>query len=228
MVTYAKGRAVLAMAQAWLGPDAFRAGLRGYLQRHAWGNATADDLYAALAEASGGRDVAGVMRSFTDQTVVPLIEARVRCAPGAAPAVSLRQREYLTLDRAGAGDAGKLWRVPVCVGEDGGGRTRTLIKHCTVLGDREGVLALDAGAACPKLVYANAGEAGYYRVAMGPTELAAISAALAWLPEQERFGVVSNAWAAVLAGALPPTAFLDLCLRLQNDPSRLVWVENTL
>src|SRR4029079_6925077 len=65
-VTYAKGRAVLAMVEAWLGPDAFRAGLRGYLQRHEWGNATAEDLYAALAAASGGRDVAGRMRSLLD------------------------------------------------------------------------------------------------------------------------------------------------------------------
>ena len=87
-VTYAKGRAVLAMIEAWLGPDAFRAGLRGYLQRHEWGNATADDLYAALGEASGGRDVAGVMRSFTDQTGVPIVDARDRLRAGKAPAVT--------------------------------------------------------------------------------------------------------------------------------------------
>ena len=77
-VTYAKGRAVLAMTEAWLGPDAFRAGLRGYLQRHEWGNATADDLYAALAAASDGRDVAGVMRSFTDQIGVPRRHRSIR------------------------------------------------------------------------------------------------------------------------------------------------------
>ena len=61
-ITYDKGGAVLAMIEAWLGQDVFRDGLRGYLQRHEWGNATADDLYASLGEASGGRDVAGVMR----------------------------------------------------------------------------------------------------------------------------------------------------------------------
>ena len=84
-VTYAKGRAVLAMTEAWLGPDVFRAGLRGYLQRHEWGNATADDLYASLGEASGGRDVAGVMRSFTDQIGVPIVDARFACPRGESP-----------------------------------------------------------------------------------------------------------------------------------------------
>ncbi len=97
-VTYAKGRAVLAMAEAWLGPDAFRAGLRGYLQRHAWGSATADDLYAALGEAGGGRDVAGVIGSFTDQIGVPIVDAKIDCT-GQAPAVRLHQQEYRTLER---------------------------------------------------------------------------------------------------------------------------------
>src|SRR4029079_8101963 len=72
-VTYAKGRAVLAMVEGWLGPDACGAGLRGYLQQHEWSNATAEDLYAALATASGGRDVAGVMGSFTHQIGGPTV-----------------------------------------------------------------------------------------------------------------------------------------------------------
>src|SRR6266700_2861497 len=97
-VTYAKGRAVLAMIEAWLGPDTFRDGLRRHLHRHEWGNATSDDLYAALAEASG-RDVAGVMRTFTEQPGVPLVEALSICTPGKSLAIQLRQREYRTLDR---------------------------------------------------------------------------------------------------------------------------------
>jgi aminopeptidase N len=220
-VTYAKGRAVLAMTEAWLGPDAFRAGLRGYLQRHEWGNATADDLYATLAEASGGRDVAGVMRSFTDQIGVPMIDARVACEPGKAPTVSLRQQEYRTLERPATG-GGPLWRVPVCLSV-GFGKPGKVVKQCTVLTEREGKLDLDTGGACPTWMYANAGEAGYYRVRIGPAELAAFAPVVLQLPERERFGVVSNAWAAVAAGQLPVSAFLDLCLRLKNDPSRLVW-----
>jgi aminopeptidase N len=250
-VTYAKGRAVLAMTEAWLGPDVFRDGLRGYLKRHEWGNATADDLYAALALASGGRDVAGVMRSFTDQTGVPMVEARASCAPGktsasgtlggfpnppakgrgeqSSPAprawIFLRQQEYRTLERPAGDGPGTVWRVPVCVatarkpGAD-------LAKSCTVLAEREGRLEIDGGgAACPGFVYANAGESGYYRVRIGAAELAALGAGVTALPEPERFGVVSNAWAAVRAGQLPVPAFLDLCLRLKNDASRLVWAE---
>ena len=144
-VTYAKGRAVLAMAEAWLGPDAFRAGLRGYLQRHEWGSATADDLYAALGEASGGRDVAGVMRSFTDQIGVPIVDAKIDCT-GQAPAVRLHQQEYRTLERPA--DSAALWRIPVCV-VTGRQPAGPLARQCTVLTDRDATMALDASAGCP-------------------------------------------------------------------------------
>ncbi|HEY7375193.1 MAG TPA: M1 family metallopeptidase [Polyangia bacterium] len=221
-VTYAKGRAVLAMTEAWLGPDVFRDGLRRYLARHEWGNATADDLYAALAEASGGRDVAGVMRSFTDQPGVPIIEARAVCAPGKPAAVHLRQQEYRTLERPGAGGGG-LWRVPVCVHAGGPASNAAPDRQCVVLTEREGDLAL--GAACPTFVYANAGETGYYRVQMAQAELAALAPVLDRLPERERFGVVSNAWAAVRAGRLPVSAFLDIVARRKTETSRLVWTE---
>ena len=214
-VTYAKGRAVLAMTEAWLGPDVFRAGLRGYLQRHEWGNATADDLYASLGEASGGRDVAGVMRSFTDQIGVPIVDARFECARGKTPPLTLHQQEYRTLERTG--ESATLWRIPVCVhivGKPGA----PLTKQCTVLKEREATLELDAGAACPTFVYANAGETGYYRVRIGPAELAVLAPALGKLPERERFGVVSNAWAAVRAGQLPLSAFLELLGAVQERP----------
>ena len=57
-ITYAKGAAVLKQLVAWVGSDAFFAGLRTYIQRYAWRNTTLDDLLAVLAETSG-RDLTG-------------------------------------------------------------------------------------------------------------------------------------------------------------------------
>ena len=113
-VTYGKGRAVLAMTEAWLGEEAFRDGVRRYLSRHAWGSATADDLYAALAEASGGRPVAPVMQTFTTQTGFPTVDATLDCVPGRKPAVRITQREYRTLDRKAEASV-KLWQLPICL-----------------------------------------------------------------------------------------------------------------
>src|ERR1022692_925417 len=56
-ISYAKGASVLRQLVAWLGDDAFLAGLRAHIRAHAFGNATLANLLAALGAASG-RDLA--------------------------------------------------------------------------------------------------------------------------------------------------------------------------
>ncbi|OBG80715.1 aminopeptidase N [Mycobacterium sp. E3298] len=52
-ITYAKGASVLKQLVAYVGLEHFLAGLRDYFRSHAFGNATFDDLVAALEKASG-------------------------------------------------------------------------------------------------------------------------------------------------------------------------------
>ena len=79
--------------EGWLGEEQFREGMRRYIKKHEWGNATAGDLYAALSEVSG-RDVGKVMNSFTDQTGVPVLRAACRAGEGDG-ADSVRQAVHL-------------------------------------------------------------------------------------------------------------------------------------
>jgi aminopeptidase N len=52
-ITYAKGASVIKQLVAYVGIDPFLTGLRDYFGKHAWGNATFDDLLSALESASG-------------------------------------------------------------------------------------------------------------------------------------------------------------------------------
>jgi aminopeptidase N len=52
-ITYAKGASVLKQLGAYVGVDAFLAGLREYFVEHAYGNTTLADLLRALEKASG-------------------------------------------------------------------------------------------------------------------------------------------------------------------------------
>ena len=52
-ISYAKGASVLKQLVAYVGLEHFLAGLRDYFRAHAFGNATFDDLVAALERASG-------------------------------------------------------------------------------------------------------------------------------------------------------------------------------
>jgi aminopeptidase N len=55
-ITYAKGASVLKQLSAYVGTDAFLAGVRDYFAEHAYGNTTLADLLRAL-EKSSGRDL---------------------------------------------------------------------------------------------------------------------------------------------------------------------------
>ena len=59
-ITYAKGASTLRQLVAWVGEDAFIAGLREYFKKHAWGNTELPDLLVELEKASG--------RSLSDWT----------------------------------------------------------------------------------------------------------------------------------------------------------------
>jgi len=73
-ITYSKGQAALKQLVAYLGEDAFLAGLREYFAKHAWDNAVIADLVGELERASG-RDLAAWTEGWlgtagTDRLVV--------------------------------------------------------------------------------------------------------------------------------------------------------------
>lgn len=52
-ITYAKGASALRQLVAWVGEEAFFAGIREYFKKHAWGNTELTDLLVELEDASG-------------------------------------------------------------------------------------------------------------------------------------------------------------------------------
>ena len=64
-ITYPKGASVLKQLFAYVGEDAFVAGLKAYFAKHAWGNTELSDLMDELARASG-RDLDDWTRGWLD------------------------------------------------------------------------------------------------------------------------------------------------------------------
>ena len=75
-ITYAKGASVLKQLVAYVGYDAFLAGVNRYFQHHAWGNATLADLLVELEETSG-RDLAQWARVWLQEPGVTTLQAHV-------------------------------------------------------------------------------------------------------------------------------------------------------
>jgi len=64
-ISYAKGASILKQLVAYVGRDAFFAGIRAYFAERGWGNATLADLIGAL-EASSGRSLAEWSRAWLE------------------------------------------------------------------------------------------------------------------------------------------------------------------
>ncbi|MBV2363453.1 aminopeptidase N [Streptomonospora nanhaiensis] len=64
-ITYAKGASVLKQLVAYVGVDAFFAGVRAYFAEHAWGNTELSDLLRHL-EAASGRDLSAWSREWLE------------------------------------------------------------------------------------------------------------------------------------------------------------------
>ena len=84
-ISYSKGEAVIAMLEAYAGEDAWRDGIRSYIQRHRYGNTTSDDLWRAVEEA-GAAGLVEIAHDFTLQPGVPLVRAEAECRDGNDPA----------------------------------------------------------------------------------------------------------------------------------------------
>ncbi len=155
-ITYEKGSTVLAMFERSLGEDVFRQGVRAFLAKHAWGNATAADFVGALG-AAAGRDLGPAFAGFLDQTGAPLVSVELSC--GGAPAARLRQERYAPVGSPGG--AAQLWQVPVCMRYGAGaGEARA----CATLAGAEAEVPLDRAAGCPAWLWPNEAGVGYYRV----------------------------------------------------------------
>jgi aminopeptidase N len=184
-VTYGKGGQVVAMIAAYLGDEKFRDGVRLHLNRHAYGNASTDEFFAALAEAAHDPRVLASLKSFVDQQGVPVIHVE-RMTNGLA----VSQKRYAML---GTDIAAQTWTIPLCLRV---GETR----QCSLLDKTSGVVPVGgAGAIMP-----NAGGTGYYRFSLPEAEWKKLIGEAGSLPPGEALAMTDSLWAGYRAGEVSP------------------------
>jgi hypothetical protein len=206
-ITYQKGAQVLSMFESYLGSDAFAAGVRLHLGRHRYGNATADDFFGALAEAAGNEHVVPAMRSFTDQTGVPVVKVTA-----AADGLHLAQARYRPLGGGATPSPAQTWIIPICL-------SRAAQRSCTLLADPAATLAVpgpDSSAVMP-----NAGGAGYYRFALDGPGWDRLVAAAPGMPGRDAMTLADSLWADFSAGGADMGRVIAGARALASNPERL-------
>ena len=90
-ITYAKGGSVLKQLAAWVGVDAFFAGVAAYFRAHEWGNTELADLLAELSTTSG-RDLSGWSAQWLETAGVNTLRPELEVdADGAITSFAVRQ-----------------------------------------------------------------------------------------------------------------------------------------
>jgi aminopeptidase N len=221
-ISYAKGAAALRQLGAYLGDDAFFAGLRQYFAAHRYGNASLADLLAALGEA-GGRDLsdwAGLwLRESGVTTLRPVAAVDpdgrytavtiVQTAPPGHPVLRPHRLALGLYDRDADGRVTRRERVEVEVDP--------AVDH-----GRTPVPAL-AGRPAAALLLANDDDLTYAKVRLTDPELAALSGLLPAVADPVARALLwSAAWEATRDADADPAAFLELAvagLPAETDPA---------
>ncbi len=209
-ITYAKGASVLKQLVAYVGRDAFIAGVRAYIRTHAYGNATLADFLSAL-EAASGRDLAAWSRAWLESTGLGALSLVLDTDPaGIVTAAELRQAPP-----AGAGGAAEAAARP---------HVLTIGTFDVVDGalDRAGRFEIDlaeervtvpglVGSARPDLVLVNDDDLTYAKVRLdhrsGVTAAQALGTIADSLPRALAW---SSLWDAARDGELPARDLIDV------------------
>src|SRR5581483_45581 len=206
-IVYSKAPAVLDQLAHYIGEPAFITGVRTVLARHAFGNASWEDLIAEL-EASSGESLQEWARIWVRRPGLPRVEPIWQIDNGRIVRFVLRQSAL----PSGLPDVPEFWpqRVDLLLVYPDGSRKTLEVQMRgtqTEVGDAVGLPA-------PQFVFANAGDRGY-----GIFVLDAISREAVI----EQLGTIDNSvlraqlwdalWEAVREGQLAARRWIDLALR---------------
>ena len=210
-ITYTKGAAVLRMIESYLGEDAFRAGVRIYLNRHKEANASADDFWHALDEASG-QDVTSIMNAWIKEPGHPIVTIEVRRSNGGLD-LALSQTRYFS-DKD-AKPSSQRWPAPLVLRY---GTANGMREHRLLLATASGHVRIDGA----EWIYPNAGGRGFYRWQLDEAGDRLLDAGVKQLAPEERLSLVDNAWALTRTGRASLASFLRRLDSLAGEEDRTV------
>jgi puromycin-sensitive aminopeptidase len=220
VLTYEKGAAVLRMLEQYLGADEMRDGIRRYLGTHAFGNTETTDLWDAIEE-STGQPVRRIMDSWIFQGGHPVVSADL-VDDGARLRLTQERARFEGGGRTGDADEqgaklGETWGVPIIVayGSNGSQQVEKLLLEQA---DETFDLAF-----APEWVLVNAGGSGFYRVRYAQKLLHALAGRAGELSDVERYGLVDDTFASVLAGTTTAAEFVDFARGFADETDLSVW-----
>jgi tricorn protease interacting factor F2/3 len=179
-ISYGKGGSVLRMIEGYIGEEAFRKGVSAYLDKFAYQNAIAEDLWETLEENSG-LPVKDILISWVIKPGFPLLHAKKNDAT-----IHLTQKLFT----ANKSESQELWPVPLTWTTDNHKGERLFdTKECEI-------------AVNGSFTKINQGQTGFYRTLYDIRMYDELCNPIKskQLHEYDRWGILNDLWACVIAG----------------------------
>ncbi|KAJ9066917.1 hypothetical protein DSO57_1004996 [Entomophthora muscae] len=207
-ISYSKGAAVIRMLFHYLGEHKFFSGIRSYLNKHKYSNASTHDLWESLSLASD-MDVASFMAHWTTSVGYPVLSV-TECDGG----LSVSQTRCLYSSRSN--ESSTLWWVPLFwLGASPYDETPIL--------NTPSALFAKPSRGPAKL---NAQAAGVYRVHYSQEMLSAlVKHRSTYLDDTECVNIIVDVAALSISGVESTTRLLDLFLDFDGETRQLVLEE---
>ncbi|KAK3810370.1 MAG: peptidase family M1-domain-containing protein [Benniella sp.] len=211
-ISYSKGASVIRMLSNWLTVDVFLAGIRRYLKKHTYKNATTNDLWAALSEESK-IDVGEFMNTWTRIIGLPVLN--VTEADGV---VSVEQHRYLSTNDVKPEDDETIWWVPLGVHP----------KPASITDPNQTLKTRSLQFEVPEGPYLfNKDYSGVFRTNYPPSAISRIGKAILegsdLVSLSDRAGLVADISSLSKSGHTATKNFLDLVQYYKNEETFVVW-----
>ncbi len=211
-VSYSKGATVIRMLADYLGEESFRDGLRYYLKKHSYKNASTIHLWDALEKVSK-RPVKKMMTIWTLKSGYPVISIKEK-----GDKLEISQERYFSSEGSRKASKDKtVWPIPLSV--------------VTKNGEQKLPLMTSKKINIPKLsddwFKFNFNESGLYRTNYDAKILKALSEPIKQkkISSVDRLGIIRDLFAFGEAGIIPSTQVFETCLLYKDEKEYVVWIE---
>ena len=215
-ISYSKGSSVIRMLAGYLGEKDFRDGLRYYLKKHSYQNASTVHLWQAFEKISK-KPVQKMMENWTGKGGYPLIELSLIKGSKKSLTVNLSQSRFFSSPLSKVKDA-TLWQIPVSAKVISGDKVGQYL-----LSERQKTFTI-----LPQdQLKINYGETGFFRTQYHPELLSRLAEPVSkkTLPPIDRLGIIRDLSALSGAGNLSSVTALDFISNYKNETDYTVWVE---
>ncbi|XP_056323860.1 puromycin-sensitive aminopeptidase [Danio aesculapii] len=217
-ISYSKGASVIRMLHNYIGDEDFRKGMNAYLLKFQHKNASTEDLWECLEQASG-KPIAAVMNSWTKQMGFPIIVVDQE-QHGSDRVLKISQKKFCASGPRNDEDCPN-WMVPIsiCTSED---------PSCTktkILLDQPETTVNVTNVAPDHWIKINPGTVGFYRIQYSSAMLESLLPGirdLTLLPV-DRLGLQNDLFSLARAGMISTVEVLKVMEAFVNEPNYTVW-----